>query len=184
MLSEYIAKARVVGRPLSELLVENRVISGEQLSHTLFEHSSASLEHVVSHRVHSVRRGPRPTGDFSSRYAFEALPFVVELARRVFGPGEVPSPAPAGSQVTTALSVVRRDELLFPIAVSGTAPRALRAALELMLEGDEAMRALGRGVACFRRGERCWSIAGTADAFVVSEGESALTYSWMSMQSV
>jgi hypothetical protein len=75
--------------------------------------------------------------------------------------------------------VVARDDETLPVGVLGRRQPTLRQAAELSTAGTEVMARLGSGSVCFRRGTQCWSVAGDRASFIVSDGSSPQSCSWM-----
>ncbi len=155
-------------------------MSAGAFAELLFEHTVFSLSLMASQHITHVEQTPRRGGTFALAFTFPMVPRLAEAIRRLVA---VPTlvQSPPGDQLT-AVQLVVVDDHPVPVGVLGARAPKLSELRALAGDALAVLSAAGAGTISFRRGERCWSASGDTSSFVVSEGRSALSFSWMLSQ--
>ncbi len=180
-IDELVRTARDTQVPLGRLVVQRGLMTPETFTNVLFEHTVESLSAMASQRIDSVDTQPRVSGSFAMADTFPVVPVLAESLHRL-RPSRLESEALLDPEQTAVeISVV--DGTAFPVRVLSKGAPSLSSLLALTAEAQVVMEHTRAGTMCFRRGARCWSVSGNQTSFVVSEGRTALSFSWMLGQS-
>lgn len=185
VIDALILEARTTHRPLGELLTSRGHMTETAFSSILYEHSVESMLHMANSPITSISKLPRKAGAFSLATSFSPLSLIAEVAGRLLcmPAFTLPAQGQALPRDLLAVAVVVRNDIAMPVRVLGSVQPELSLATELAAVGHDLMRRIGHGSVSFRRGTRCWAVSGQRDRFVVSEGTSAHSFSWMVTQS-
>lgn len=176
-MQELLAEARRTGVPLGQLVVDRGLMKASAFAEVLYEHTVESLSDMTSQRVSRIEPHARRGGTFAMAFTFPMVPVLAETARRVV-PSRAVVPQVGGDPlIAVELSVV--DGRPVPVRVLGAHAPKLSELLSLVGDAQAVISGVGAGTVSFRRGERCWSVSGNQSSFVVSEGRSLLSFSWM-----
>lgn len=179
-MSAFIQEAQATKRPLGELLVAKSLLSENGLRAALREHSLESAAVMASSEVEGITVHTRTSVGFDSRFTFELLPFFIECLERVVTVPKLSVKPPAGDGFT-GLVVMVDGGVPLPVRTIGATP-SLERAVALARDGHRWMEQVGAGTAAMHCGERCWSVSGSPDMFLVCEGSTPLSFVWMASQ--
>ncbi len=176
-----LEEARTSGAPLGRMVVDRGLMSANTFAEVLFEHTVVSLGLMASQPLERIEHHNRRGGTFELATTFPMVPLLAESVRRVV---KAPWREAAGAgEDLIAVEIAVVDQQALPVRVLG--PRAPKLSELRSLAGDAlaVMSDIGAGTVSFRRGASSWSVSGNQSSFVVSEGRSALSFSWMLAQS-
>ncbi len=179
-MRELLTTARDTHTPLGRLVVQRGLMGPGDFAAVLQEHTVVSLGEMASQSVGHIDTQERRGGTFAMADTFDMVPLLAESLSR-FVPSrlavdELPDPE------MQAVEVAVVDGAPLPVRVLGKQAPRLSSLISLIGEAQVVMERAGEGTVSFRRGSRCWSVSGNQSSFVVSEGRSALSFSWMLSQ--
>lgn len=177
VMQDLVDEGRRTGVPLGRMVVDRGLMNAGAFAELLFEHTVVSLGLMASQRINRIERHASRGGTLALAFTFPMVPLLAESMRRLVTvePLEVlPS-----SEDLIAVHVAVVDGQALPVRVLGARSPLLSEMLALAGDAQAVMSNVGAGTVSFRRGSRCWSVSGNQESFVVSEGRSALSFSWM-----
>lgn len=177
IIRELVDEGRRTGVPLGQIVVSRGLMSAGAFAELLFEHTVFSLGLMTSQRLGAIERLGRIGGSFANAFTFPMVSLLAESVRRRTGAIAVVDALPETPLMAVEVSVV--DGYPLPVRVLSDREPRLSELLQLATEAQGVVAMLGAGTASFRRRGRCWSVAGDASSFVVSEGRSPLSFAWM-----
>ncbi len=177
VMRKLVEEGRRTGVPLGRMVVDRGLMSAAAFSELLFEHSVVSLGLMASQRVNRIERHPSRGGTFALAFTFPMVPLLAESVRRLVAV-EALEVSPSGDDLTAVHVAVVEGQAL-PVRVLGARAPKLSELLSLAGDAQAVMSNIDAGTVSFRRGNRCWSVSGNQQSFVVSEGRSALSFAWM-----